>query len=73
MQIKFLFKQGYITMHSFGQSIMYPWAYTNNKIKDYKNLHNIATSISVKIFEKTSKSYTVGSPSSLMYKIPGLI
>lgn len=52
---------------------MYPWAYTNDKLEDYKELHNIATSISSKIYEKTSKKYNVGSPGSLMYKIPGLI
>jgi len=52
---------------------MYPWAYTNDQPKDYKELHMIAKSIALKIFQVTSKKYTVGPASSMMYKIPGLI
>lgn len=47
---------------------MYPWAYTNAHLKDYKDHHIIATSMSHKIFEKTSKTYRVGSVNSIMQK-----
>lgn len=51
---------------------MYPWAHTKENVKDYNELHDIATSMSLKIFEKTSKIYTVGSASSTMYQVSGL-
>lgn len=50
---------------------MYPWAYTKVNLKDYKEHHNIAISMALQIFEKTSKTYTVGSASTIMYKVSG--
>lgn len=69
----FSVKQGFITFHSYGQTIMYPWAYSEVHIKDYKEHHNIAKSMSLKIYNKTSKIYTVGSASTVLYKISGEI
>jgi hypothetical protein len=51
---------------------MYPWGYTKENLKDYNELHDIATSMSLKIFEKTSNIYTKGSASSTMYQASGL-
>lgn len=66
-------KQGFITFHSYGQTIMYPWAYTKTHLKDYEEHHNIAKSMSLKIFHTTSKIYKVGSASTVLYKVSGKI
>jgi len=50
---------------------MYPWAYTNDHLKDHKELHKIAKSIALKIFQETLKTYTIGSACSTLYNISG--
>ena len=32
----------YLSLHSFGQKILYPWGYTKHPIKDWLELHTIA-------------------------------
>ncbi|CAI6369299.1 unnamed protein product [Macrosiphum euphorbiae] len=63
--------KGFITLHSYGQAIVFPWAYTRDHIKDYEKLQNIATSMSLKIFKKTSNIYTVGPASTVLYRASG--
>ncbi|XP_026815199.1 carboxypeptidase B-like [Rhopalosiphum maidis] len=64
--------KGFITLHSYGQAIVFPWAYTKDHLKiDYDKHQNIATSMSLKIFEKTSNTYTVGPASTVLYKASG--
>lgn len=63
--------QGFITLHSYGQKILYPWAYTNVRPDDFDRLDRVAKSMSAKIYEKTLKTYETGSAASVLYRISG--
>jgi len=53
---------------------VFPWAYTKDNLNEnYDKLQNIATSMSLKIFEKTSNMYTVGPASTVLYEASGSI
>ncbi|XP_050426989.1 carboxypeptidase B-like [Adelges cooleyi] len=53
--------KGFITFHSYGQLILYPWAYTKSKLQDQADLHTVGQMISREILNKTSTEYKVGS------------
>lgn len=63
--------QGFITLHSYGQKILYPWAYTDVRPDDFDQLDRVAKSMSAKIYEKTLKTYEIGSAASVLYRISG--
>lgn len=63
--------QGFITLHSYGQKILHPWAYTDVRPDDFDRLDRVAKSMSAKIYEKTSKTYETGSAASVLYRISG--
>jgi len=53
----------YISLHSFGQKILYPWAYTSRPIQDWHELHVIAKQFAAKVFNVSRGKYVyeVGS------------
>jgi len=63
----------YITFHSFGSKIMYPWSYANLKVKDWKELHNLGVHLAEGIFEASrgKDRYEVGTASSIQYTATG--
>ncbi|XP_050053428.1 carboxypeptidase B-like [Aphis gossypii] len=64
--------KGFITFHSYGQAIVFPWAYTKDRLKeDYDKHQNTATLMSLKIFETTSNTYSVGPASTVLYEASG--
>ena len=50
-------KQMYISLHSFGQKILYPWAYTSRPIQDWHELHVIAKQFAAKVFNVSRGKY----------------
>ena len=33
--------QIYFSLHSYGEKVMYPWSYTNQKLPDWQELHSV--------------------------------
>ena len=52
----------YISLHSFGQKIMYPWSYTKRPIPDWVELHSVGKhfAAAVKKVSRGRYSYQVG-------------
>lgn len=60
--VKFLSKrkfnlEAYLTYHSYGQMVVYPWAYKAVKVKDSSVLQRVANTIVQRIENKTGKVY----------------
>ena len=53
----FISKQMYISLHSFGQKILYPWAYTSRPIEDWHELHVIAKQFAAKVYNFSRGRY----------------
>ena len=47
----------YISLHSFGQKILYPWAYTSRPIEDWHELHVIAKQFAAKVYNFSRGRY----------------
>ena len=43
----------YLSFHSFGQKILYPWSHTSKPIPDWKDLDRMAHVMSEAIFHET--------------------
>ncbi|XP_050535360.1 carboxypeptidase B2-like [Daktulosphaira vitifoliae] len=63
--------KGFVTFHSFGQKIIYPWAYNKSNVDDQFTLNNIGKLISQEILKKTLNIYTTGSASLLLGRTQG--
>ena len=47
----------YISYHSFGQKILYPWSFTEDKVPDWKELHHMANNLAAGIYEASGGDY----------------
>ncbi|XP_040571245.1 carboxypeptidase B [Lepeophtheirus salmonis] len=65
--------QGYLSIHSFGQKVIYPYSYTNVKIKDWKELHQMGNVIANTIskYSGVDAIYDVGTSSDVQYRASG--
>ena len=41
----------YLSYHSFGQKILYPWSFTVDKVPDWTDLHHMANTLAAGIYE----------------------
>eukprot|EP00096_Caligus_rogercresseyi_P000121 TRINITY_DN1032_c0_g1_i1.p1 TRINITY_DN1032_c0_g1~~TRINITY_DN1032_c0_g1_i1.p1 ORF type:complete len:314 (-),score=58.90 TRINITY_DN1032_c0_g1_i1:1260-2201(-) len=65
--------KAYLSIHSFGQKVIYPWSYTNVKIADWKELHQMGNIIASTIskYSGVNAIYEVGTSSDVQYRASG--
>ncbi|XP_059083604.1 carboxypeptidase B-like isoform X2 [Tigriopus californicus] len=62
----------FLTFHSYGQYILYPWGYTaNDEPSNWRDLHRIGQIGAQAMFKKNGHSYSVGSAAKLLYPAAG--
>lgn len=63
----------YVSYHSFGQKILYPWSYSDEKVPDWKELHHMANSLAGRIYQASfgQDYYTIGTASDIQYSATG--
>ncbi|XP_047526068.1 carboxypeptidase B-like [Pieris napi] len=61
----------YLTYHSYGQYILYPWGYDNVVPPDHKTLDDVGKSMADAIKQIDGSKYTVGSSSGVLYPAAG--
>ena len=47
----------YISLHSFGQKVLYPWSYTKKRVRDWADLELMANVWTKAIFEASNGRY----------------
>uniref|UniRef100_A0A2A4K1E1 Peptidase M14 domain-containing protein n=1 Tax=Heliothis virescens TaxID=7102 RepID=A0A2A4K1E1_HELVI len=61
----------YLTYHSYGQYLLYPWGYDNALPPDHKNLETVGNLMAQAIKKTGGSEYKVGSSSGLLYPAAG--
>lgn len=61
----------YLTLHSFGNFLLYPWGWTSDLPESWKELHEIADAGANAIKRATGTKYTIGSSTNVLYKAAG--
>lgn len=61
----------YITFHSFGQYILYPWGYAAVDSEDSNDLHAMGDAAADAINRVTGRGYSVGSAAKMLYPAAG--
>ncbi|XP_045500690.1 carboxypeptidase B-like isoform X1 [Colias croceus] len=61
----------FISFHSYGEVIIFPWGYTADPCPDYVELLEGGTAMAKAIFEASGHTYKVGSTKDLMYYSAG--
>lgn len=61
----------YLTVHSYGGNILYPWGYTKTMPKDFDELDTLAKAAAAAITSVSGTRYEVGSPGKLLYIVSG--
>lgn len=61
----------YLTLHSFGNYLLYPWGWTSDLPASWKDLHEVGESAANAMKEATGTSYTVGSSTNVLYAAAG--
>ncbi|XP_065360403.1 carboxypeptidase B1 [Calliphora vicina] len=61
----------YLTVHSYGNYLLYPWGWTADLPDTWEDLHEVAMSGYNAIFNATGTEYTVGSSTNVLYIAAG--
>ncbi|XP_072944773.1 carboxypeptidase A1-like [Epargyreus clarus] len=61
----------FLSFHSYGEVIIFPWGYTGDPCPDYVELLEGGTAMAKAIFETSRHTYKVGSTKDLMYYAAG--
>lgn len=61
----------YLTLHSYGNFLLYPWGWTSDLPENWKDLHEIAEAGANAIKQATGTKYTIGSSTNVLYKAAG--
>lgn len=63
----------YLSFHSFGSKILYPFSYTHKKVVDWKELHHMANNIASAVFHESGGEdyYKIGTASDIQYEASG--
>ncbi|KAF5305650.1 hypothetical protein FQA39_LY18969 [Lamprigera yunnana] len=61
----------YLTLHSYGSFLLYPWGYSSDLPENAKELHLLAESVRNAISEAGGPVYTVGSVTNVLYSAAG--
>ncbi|EDW82391.2 uncharacterized protein Dwil_GK25779 [Drosophila willistoni] len=63
--------QAYLSFHSYGQYILYPWGYDYHLTQDRADLDRVARQAGTSITKSTGVKYTVGSSATTLYPAAG--
>ncbi|KAH8416591.1 hypothetical protein KR222_010606 [Zaprionus bogoriensis] len=63
--------QAYLSFHSYGQYILYPWGYDYHLTKDRADLDRVARQAGTIITKSSGVKYTVGSSATTLYPAAG--
>lgn len=61
----------YLTLHSYGSLLIYPWGYSADLPKNWTQIHNLAQTGADAIRKATGRRYKVGSSTRLLYAAAG--
>ncbi|KAF2896455.1 hypothetical protein ILUMI_09720 [Ignelater luminosus] len=61
----------YLTLHSFGQLILYPWGYTSELPRDNEELLSLGEAVAESIKNVSGTNYIVGSSTNILYAAAG--
>ncbi|XP_037034515.1 carboxypeptidase B-like isoform X2 [Bradysia coprophila] len=61
----------YLTLHSYGQYLLYPWGYTESLPATWKDIDDVAKAGAKAIRRATGSRYTVGSSTNVLYAAAG--
>ncbi|KAK5642383.1 hypothetical protein RI129_008550 [Pyrocoelia pectoralis] len=61
----------YLTFHSYGNLILYPWGYTSELPHDEFELRTLAKEVNDAIVKAGGPSYTIGSSTNVLYAAAG--
>lgn len=61
----------YLTFHSYGQYILYPWGFDDIDAVDKQDLHRVGTRAANVLKSRYGSSYQVGSAAQLLYPASG--
>lgn len=61
----------YLTIHSYGNYLLYPWGWTSDLPESWKEIHEIATIGANAIRKATGTNYTIGSSTNVLYAAAG--
>lgn len=61
----------YLTLHSYGSYLLYPWGYTSDLPENWAKLDALATAGAEAIRKATGRKFKVGSSTRVLYKAAG--
>lgn len=61
----------YLTFHSYGNLMLYPWGFTKSYPANKKELHSLAKVANEKIKAVRGSTYTIGSSTNVLYPAAG--
>ncbi|XP_050335205.1 carboxypeptidase B isoform X3 [Bactrocera neohumeralis] len=61
----------YLSLHSFGNYLLYPWGYTSELPETWRDIDDIARAGAAAIKTATGTEYTVGSSTNVLYPASG--
>lgn len=61
----------YLTLHSYGNYLLYPWGWTSDLPPTWQDLHEVAMAGYNAILQATGTNYTVGSSTNVLYVAAG--
>lgn len=61
----------YLTFHSYGQYLLYPWGYTSQLPDDWQELHAVAEDVDDAIASMDGTRYIIGSSTNVLYSAAG--
>lgn len=61
----------YLTFHSYGKYLLYPWGYTDSLPDDADELHGLAVIVERAIREIRGTRYNIGSSTNVLYAAAG--
>ncbi|KAK6629899.1 hypothetical protein RUM43_003720 [Polyplax serrata] len=63
--------KAYISLHSYGQYILYPWGYDRKVPPDYSDLHRVGRAMAQAMKNSGGQNYKVGSAAATLYPAAG--
>nr|CAD7196847.1 unnamed protein product [Timema douglasi] len=61
----------YLTLHCYGNLILYPWGFTRKLPENWKDLHDLAVKASEAHVKAGGEKYTIGSSTNVLYPAAG--
>lgn len=61
----------FLSLHSYGNYLLYPWGYSNDLPVNWKDMKEVAQAGAEAMKKATGVHYTVGSTSNTLYKASG--